>query len=76
MYLRIKIVITSRWKGEKNEWLKLFCLSNVITWRGFGKTQIKKRIQKIKERKWRWTKEREGEKEERIRRRRRNSSRG
>ena len=45
---------------------------------GFGKTQIKIIIQKLKERKWRRTKEREGEKEERRRRkrRRRNSSRG
>ena len=41
-----------------------------ITWKGFGKTQIKIIIQKLKERKWRRTKEREGEKEERRRRRR------
>ena len=41
-----------------------------ITWRGFGKTQIKIVIQKLKERKWRRTKERQGEKEERKRRKR------
>ena len=34
---------------------------------GFGKTQIKKIIQKLKERKYRRTKERVGEKEERRR---------
>ena len=38
---------------------------------GFGKTQIKIIIQKLKERKWRRTKERGGEKEERRRRRKR-----
>ena len=48
-------------KVKKNEWLKLFYLSNVITWRGFGKTHKKIIIQKLKERKWRRTKEEEEE---------------
>ena len=42
-----------------------------ITWKGFGKTQIKIIIQKLKERKWRQTKERVREKEEKRRRRKR-----
>ena len=39
-------------QGEKKEWLKLVYLSNVITWRGFGKKKYKN-----KKREWRRTNE-------------------
>ena len=71
-------------QGEKNKWLKLVYLSNVITWRGFGKTQIKKIIQKlmsgVKREKVQTDKRKRRrkrrKKKKRRRRRRRNSTRG